>query len=89
MTKWNQEMQGNAHVSDGAEGYWAEFGAPPYEEGLSDGAEGYWAEFPEGTSAQAVLDDYMSTADYSGATKAFVVTAEIGGQVAQVRVQPV
>jgi len=69
MTTWNQAMQGNAHVSDGA--------------------EGYWAEFPEGTSAQAVLDDYMSTADYSGATQAFDVVAEIGCRFASVRVQPV
>jgi hypothetical protein len=56
---------------------------------VSDGAERYWAEFPAGTSAQAVLDDYMSTADYSWATEAFFVTAEIGDLRVRVRVQPV
>lgn len=68
MNKWNQVQDGNAHVSDGA--------------------EGFWAEFPAGTTAQAVLDDYMSTADYSGATGTFRVTAEIDGALASVRVGP-
>jgi hypothetical protein len=68
MTAWNQTQQGNAHVEDGA--------------------EGFWASFPEGTTAQAVLDEYMSTADYSGATGSFVVRAEIGGATASVRIGP-
>lgn len=66
--KWNQQQQGNAHVSDGQ--------------------EGYWATFPRGTSAQRVLDVYMATADYSGATGTFTVTAEIEGRMASVRVGP-
>jgi len=68
MATWNQTQQGNAWVSDGA--------------------EGYWAEFPAGTSARQVLDAYMATADYSGATATFTVRAEIDGQVATVRVGP-
>ena len=67
-TKWNQVKVGNAHVSDGA--------------------EGFWAEFPAGTSAKTVLDDYMSTADYSGTTSHFLVTAEINGNLADVVVGP-
>jgi hypothetical protein len=66
--RWNQAQRGNAHVSDGA--------------------EGFWADFPPGTSAQKVLDTYMATADYSGATGPFVVRAEIDGDVASVRVGP-
>lgn len=67
-TKWNQVQQGNAWVTDGA--------------------EGFWAEFPAGTSAKVVLVDYMSTADYSGATGAFTVRAEIDEDVASLRVGP-
>jgi len=66
--KWNQQQEGNAHVSDGQ--------------------EGYWATFPRGTSAQRVLDTYMATADYSGATGTFTVTATIDGDMASVRVGP-
>jgi hypothetical protein len=65
---WNQTRHGNAHVSDGQ--------------------EGFWASFPKGTSAQAVLDEYMSTADYTGATGTFTVEAEIEGRLASVRVGP-
>ena len=67
-TAWNQVQQGNAHVSDGQ--------------------EGFWSEFPAGTSAQAVLDEYMSTADYTGATGTFTVTARISGNLASVDVGP-
>lgn len=66
--RWNQTKQGNAHVSDGA--------------------EGFWATFPDGTSARQVLDEYMSTADYSGATGMFTVTAEINGELCSCRVGP-
>ena len=66
--RWNQVQRGNAHVTDGA--------------------EGFWADFPPGTSAQAVLDAYLATADYSAATGSFTVTAEIDGNVASVRVGP-
>jgi hypothetical protein len=55
---------------------------------VSDGCIGYWSEFQEGTTAQMVLDDFMSTADYSGATGTFVVEAEIDGQLASVCVGP-
>lgn len=55
---------------------------------VGDGCVGSWATFPEGTTAQAVLDDYMSTADYDGATGEFTVTAEIDGQLASCRVGP-
>jgi len=55
---------------------------------VGDGQEGFWAKFPAGTSAQAVLDTYLSTADYTGSTKAFRVTAGIGGDLASVRVEP-
>ncbi len=65
-TKWNEVPSGNAHVSDGA--------------------MGFWATFPSGTSAQAVLNEYMSTADYSSATGTFTVSAEIEGRVASVKV---
>ncbi|MGA7122344.1 MAG: hypothetical protein WBY94_19735 [Polyangiaceae bacterium] len=65
--KWNETQDGNAHVSDGA--------------------VGFWANFPPGTSAKAVLDEYMSTADYDGATAEFVVTAEIDGQIATTTVK--
>jgi len=66
--RWNQVKDGNAHVSDGA--------------------EGFWATFPAGTSAQTVLDEYMSTADYSAATAKFSVTAEIEGNTASCTVGP-
>lgn len=66
--RWNQAAIGNAHVSDGQ--------------------EGFWARFPRGTSAREVLDLYLDTADYSGATGHFTVRAEIGGQVASARVGP-
>ena len=59
-TKWNQTKDGNAHVTDGA--------------------EGYWATFPVGTSAKEVLDIFLDTADYTGATGKFTVEAEIGGE---------
>jgi len=68
MVKWNQIKDGNARVSDGA--------------------EGYWASFPAGTSARTVLDEYLSTADYSGATGTFTVRAEIDGDLASVVVGP-
>ena len=55
---------------------------------VSDGAVGCWASFPPGTSAKAVLDDYMSTADYSAATGTFTVCAEIEGNIATVVVGP-
>jgi len=55
---------------------------------VNDGAEGYWAHFPAGTTAQDVLDDFMSTADYSAATGTFAVRAEISGTVASVIVGP-
>ena len=55
---------------------------------VSDDCVGSWATFPAGTSAQEVLDEYMSTADYSGATGSFVVTATIDGDTASVRVGP-
>ena len=67
-TKWNQTKDGNAHVTDGA--------------------EGYWATFPVGTSAKEVLDIFLDTADYTGATGKFTVEAEIGGQLASVQVGP-
>ena len=66
--RWNQTRDGNAHVSDGA--------------------EGFWSHFPAGTTAQAVLDEYMATADYSAATGTFAVWAEIDGDTASVRVGP-
>lgn len=66
--EWNQVRRGNAWVTDGA--------------------EGFWAQFPAGTSAQEVLDEYLATADYSGATSTFTVRAEIAGNVASVRVGP-
>jgi len=65
---WNQVRRGTAWVSDGA--------------------EGFWADFPAGTSAEDVLAEYLSTADYSGATGTFIVRAEIGGDVATVKVGP-
>ena len=55
---------------------------------VTDGQEGFWATFPKGTSAKEVLDSYMDTADYSGATGTFTVRAEIDGDVASVRVGP-
>jgi len=66
--KWNQQKIGNAWVTDGA--------------------EGFWAQFPRGTSAQTVLNVYLSTADYSGATGTFDVTAHINGDVASCRLGP-
>lgn len=68
MNKWNEAGRGNARVSDGC--------------------MGFWADFPVGTSARAVLYDYMSTADYSAAMVSFTVEAEIDGDVASVRVGP-
>lgn len=61
MAKWNQSQVGNAHVSDGC--------------------MGYWAEYPVGTAAIDVLNDFLSTADYSASTADFVVRAEIDGNV--------
>jgi hypothetical protein len=55
---------------------------------VSDGVMTFWATFPRGTSAKAVLEAYMSTADYSGSTKPFRVVAEIDGHMASTRVQP-
>jgi hypothetical protein len=55
---------------------------------VSDAQEGFWAKFPAGTSAQDVLDTYLSTANYVGSTKAFRVTAGIGGDFASVRIEP-
>ncbi len=55
---------------------------------VSDGSMGFWATFPKGTTAKTVLDDYMSTADYTAATAAFTVEAEIDGHIASVRVGP-
>jgi hypothetical protein len=54
---WNQAVRGNVHVSDGA--------------------EGFWAQMRPDVTAQEALDEYMSTADYSAATGAFTVTAEV------------
>jgi hypothetical protein len=50
---------------------------------VSDGVMGFWASFLPGTTAQEVLDNYMSTADYSAATCDFTVTATIEGDVAR------
>jgi hypothetical protein len=55
--KWNQGGNGNVHVSDGQEGYWATFG-------------------PSVTAAHA-LREYLRTADYGNATRAFTVTATV------------
>jgi hypothetical protein len=55
---------------------------------VSDGQEGFWATFPEGTTAATVLTEYMSTADYSGATGTFCVRAEIDGDTASIQVGP-
>ncbi|HEU5276821.1 MAG TPA: hypothetical protein VFU97_24405 [Xanthobacteraceae bacterium] len=48
-----------------------------------DGSERFWKEFPAGTTAEAVLADYLNTADYDYATKDFVIEAEIDGQIAR------
>lgn len=55
---------------------------------VNDGAVGFWATFAAGTTAQKVLDDYMSTADYSAATGLFQVCAVIDGDVAICTVGP-
>ena len=55
---------------------------------VSDGCMGYWADFPSGTSAADVLEAYMATADYSGATADVTVTATIDGETASVVVGP-
>lgn len=47
---------------------------------VTDGEMTFWADFPAGTSAAEVLDAYLDTADYSGATERFTVVAEIDGQ---------
>lgn len=47
---------------------------------VTDGEMTFWADFPTGTSAAEVLDAYLDTADYSGATERFTVVAEIDGQ---------
>ena len=65
---WNQAGEGNVHVSDGR--------------------EGYWATMPDGTTAQQALDDFMSSADYSAATKSFVVRATVGDDVAETTYEP-
>lgn len=53
--KWNQAGKGNAHVSDGLEGFWT----------------------TTNLDALAVLDAFLSTADYDNAATSFTVTATI------------
>jgi hypothetical protein len=57
MAKWNQSGEGNVHVSDGQ--------------------EGFWASFPKTITAKKALAEYMRTADYSEATRAFNVRATV------------
>lgn len=57
---------------------------------VDDGCMGFWATFPEGTTAKQALDAYMSTADYSAATKPFTIraTIEATGETCSTRYEP-
>ena len=55
---------------------------------VRDGVCGFWATFRRGTTARAVLEAYLATADYASATARFLVTATIDGDTASAAVGP-
>jgi hypothetical protein len=72
MAKWNQVQQGNAHVSDGQEGFWAQFP-------VGTSAEDVLADYLDGADYSAATGEFTVQAEIDGHTASCQVGP--GGEV--------